>query len=754
MIALLTTLGAAIAGAQVVDNQLAASLERVFPELSDGYIDLNGNGRKDAVDDVEEAIPESNVKDGVIQVQEILDFVIDNYRFIPLEKLRAVQNTLAGAQGAIPEVITLRYSLRINQTIEQREELESRGLYLTDAARREAWDRMSGYIASMVMAYKKEGREYEDQFVDARRQLFSMIEQGYPLPEQLAQEDREILTAIMLHSVLNEQQSAPERVRAAIRTLGRLKAESAVPYLVELIDSEPYQIETIRALGEIGNRDALSLLTRRLASAEDADVKRATIRALGKIGGEESRRLLIELMEQGDSPPAIREATLESLVFLSEHGEMDRSVHAVFEQHLTSSQTTVRSLAIRGLSYSPFRGAAGLLYPLLDSETDEDVLVQVVRSLDRLGDANMGKSFTALLRSQDTTDRIRREVITALGDDAAGVQALPFMLPHLGWQAPEVRLATQEALIRLYDINAQSVVGNLTRALLQSEDPTYLAEGTEVLARVADPNAIPSLLTLMKKPYPEVKKHATWSVYRTQAPANPRIAEELQRLVTSETEPLAVRINAARALGRMGYDSPQLSIWQTLLTVAKLRGEKYSMLRFFAIRALGELRTTNEAVLDTLVRIAAREQDAELQREALASVRKLSVADTDAEETLSGLFRRAEGVELRIAVLEALADMGSSRVGELASPLLETGVPLGVRRRAVYALSHVGGREELDLIIDAAGDPALHGYIEGVLEDADSSVIRPLVSRRLKTESDEEITVLLESLETRLENPY
>jgi HEAT repeat protein len=328
------------------------------------------------------------------------------------------------------------------------------------------------------------------------------------------------------------------------------------------------------------------------------------------------------------------------------------------------------------------------------------------------------------------------------------------MLPHLGWETQEVRSATQKALIRLYDINPQSVVGNLTRGLLQSNDSTYLAEGTEVLSRVADPNALPALLTLMKKPYPEVKKHATWSVYRTQAPANPRIAEELQGLVTSETEPLSVRINAARALGQMGYDSPQLSIWQTLLTVAKLRGEKYTMLRFFAIRALGQLRTTKEAVLDTLVRIAAGERDGELQKEALAAVRRLSVADAEAEETLAGLFRQADALELRLAVLEALADMGSSRVSELASPLLDTEVPVGMRRRAVYALSQVGGREELDLIIDAAADPALHGYIEGVLEDANGSLIRPLVTRRLKTESDEEVAALLQSLESRLENPY
>jgi hypothetical protein len=77
-----------------------------------------------------------------------------------------------------------------------------------------------------------------------------------------------------------------------------------------------------------------------------------------------------------------------------------------------------------------------------------------------------------------------------------------------------------------------------------------------------------------------------------------------------------------------------------------------------------------------------------------------------------------------------------------------------VRRRTVYALSQVGGRDELDLIIDAAEDPVLHGYIEGVLEDSNGGVVRPLVDRRLKTESDQEIVALLQSLEARLDNPY
>ena len=53
-------------------------------------------------------------------------------------------------------------------------------------------------------------------------------------------------------------------------------------------------------------------------------------------------------------------------------------------------------------------------------------------------------------------------------------------------------------------------------------------------------------------------------------PDNVKVVGELQKLVTSETESIEVRINAVRALGSMGYDSARLEVWKTLLTSLKL----------------------------------------------------------------------------------------------------------------------------------------------------------------------------------------
>ena len=70
-----------VLSADVVDNDLGRKIKAIFPELASGYIDLNNNGSMDRLDDMDEMVPDSRVKDGILQVQEILDFISENYPF-------------------------------------------------------------------------------------------------------------------------------------------------------------------------------------------------------------------------------------------------------------------------------------------------------------------------------------------------------------------------------------------------------------------------------------------------------------------------------------------------------------------------------------------------------------------------------------------------------------------------------------------------------------------------------------------------
>ena len=59
--------GLAAQAVQPVNSPLNQQMEKIFPEIASGYIDLNGNGKMDQSADLDEVIPESRVKDGQLQ---------------------------------------------------------------------------------------------------------------------------------------------------------------------------------------------------------------------------------------------------------------------------------------------------------------------------------------------------------------------------------------------------------------------------------------------------------------------------------------------------------------------------------------------------------------------------------------------------------------------------------------------------------------------------------------------------------------
>jgi HEAT repeat protein len=74
----------------------------------------------------------------------------------------------------------------------------------------------------------------------------------------------------------------------AFRLLGRLKAQQAVPLLIEGLKDQKSEIRVIAAwaLGEIGNRSAIPALQGLLAD-KNLEVRREAVMALGKLGAKE-----------------------------------------------------------------------------------------------------------------------------------------------------------------------------------------------------------------------------------------------------------------------------------------------------------------------------------------------------------------------------------------------------------------------------------------------------------------------------------
>ena len=269
---------AAQAGAQAlqpVPSALNQELVKIIPEIASGYIDLNGNGKADQGGDLNESIPESRVKDGQLQSQEILDFIVANWRFIPLDKLRAVQAAVKSAPGAINELIAIDFASSLEDAVRQKSAMGD-ALYLTPSAYKEAMDKLGGIIASMTAAYKKEGQKADSDFVSSRDALFAMIDKGYPLPADLPADARATLSTAMLNTAMKEQKANQAKARTAIKTLGRLASIDAAPFLLGLVDSPDFQLDAMRALGDIGYKGAVSVLAKQVKSGPTPDARVST----------------------------------------------------------------------------------------------------------------------------------------------------------------------------------------------------------------------------------------------------------------------------------------------------------------------------------------------------------------------------------------------------------------------------------------------------------------------------------------------
>lgn len=742
---------------QVVNNALTGGLGKIFPALSRGYIDLNQNGKVDQNEDIDEVISESTIKDGLIQGKEILDFIIKNYEFIPLDKLTSVGRILEETRGAIPELIALQYQSRINDAALKKEELDAIGLHLTPSARREAMEKMEKLINTMTMAYKKEAKESEKEFIRARDEFFTMIERGYPLPETLNQEDSQLIANIMIHTIITEANQDSSQVKASIKTLGKIGDPTAVSYLIKLLTNPELKKESIKALGEIGSSKSLNRLLSEMDTEKDKQVKIEIIRSVGKIGGRESiSRLTAILNPEGkeNSDQDIQIAALGAMVEISVQGHQDKTLQTIFDQYLSMPDPRARVLAIRGLASFKNPVVSNRLLTTLNKESNEEVRIETIKALNNMNSKGTITAFINLLRSQDTAPAIKKALLTALGDNPSGQKALPYILENLGAADPTVREAARNALIKLYDRFASQVIGNLSKSLLKSKDQTYLTEGTRVLAQLSDKASLPYLIPLLSSPYPTVKKNVTWALYRIRSASNPRAVDELKRLVKSETETINVRINAVRALGAIRYDSPQLKIWETLLNVIKMREEKYSMLRFFALQALGELGSAEPQVVATLLKVANRDPDSEIKKEAASVLRNLAVNDPATENTLVRLFKREKDLELRLRIIETLGDMFSQKTADIAPDLLKTEISVPMKKRALYALSQIGNERELLIILDAVKDPALSLFVQGILEDSDGKVLKKMVNGRIKSENNQEILEVLENLQSGLEEGF
>jgi hypothetical protein len=179
-----------------------------------------------------------------------------------------------------------------------------------------------------------------------------------------------------------------------------------------------------------------------------------------------------------------------------------------------------------------------------------------------------------------------------------------------------------------------------------------------------------------------------------------------------------------------------------------MRGEKYAMLRYYAVEALSRVGAGKPGALAALARIATKDADPELRKLAVASLKDLAAQDAGVEDALAQAYAQADEGELKVLVLEALADMGSDKPAALAGDFLAASgtASLAQKRRVITALSQAPDEASAQLILDACRDPKAAEFAQAVLEGYPASLMSGLVSRRTRTESDKNVLAVLNAL--------
>jgi HEAT repeat protein len=187
---------------------------------------------------------------------------------------------------------------------------------------------------------------------------------------------------------------------------------AGVSLLEDMIGDERWFVvrNMVGILGDIRSPDAIDHF-RRTVEHSDARVRRETVLALAKIGGEEAVPLLARGLNDAEAP--------------------------------------LRAAAALGLGLTKLPMAAGPLLARLPQEQDEDVEVEIVRSLGRIGDPRAVEALAERARGGSFFSRVppalRVEAVRALGE-VGGEAATGVLRRLVRDRNVRIREAAQKAL--------------------------------------------------------------------------------------------------------------------------------------------------------------------------------------------------------------------------------------------------------------------------------------------------------------------
>ena len=332
----------------------------------------------------------------------------------------------------------------------------------------------------------------------------------------------------------------------AIKGLGQIRDESAVPTLLPLVDAERASshltIEAIRALGRIGDERAVGPLTKLLYTRNLNPMVRAeTLLALGKTAGDVNPDAFVDFL--GDRSPTVRLAAIQAVA------ERDEDTLLILLSGLDPDpHYSVRAgLATLLGTKNPERSLPRLAPMLADA--DSRVVPSVLTAMTKLKAPGIEKILIDHLGKEDVG--IRAAAATNLGEvkPQEGVDAL-----IAAYERGEVDLVIDSRAAALESLSAYGAAAAVPtlRAALADKDWAVRVKAAELLKKLEPSAEVVNAI----RPAPSSSKIDYESAALTNPKVSPHVYIETEKgTIEIELDVLDAPITALNimTLARRGY---------------------------------------------------------------------------------------------------------------------------------------------------------------------------------------------------------